>query len=229
MYSLELGLNRKHLVTYILLAVTTLVWLSQFFLYGNNVSNPLNLLNSGALWGIWVVGHPLEIWRLFTPIFVHLSWSHFLMNMFTLLMIGRMVEEEFGSVRFAEIYLLSGIFANAASFFLSTNTISAGASTSLFGIFGAMGTLGYFTGSPRLKQIGQGFLVLIVINLVMNIFQPGVGIVGHIGGVVGGALLAGAWPPARYRKWVPKNVQIICIVTAILLFALFLVLTFTRY
>jgi membrane associated rhomboid family serine protease len=211
------------------LGATTLVWLTQLILYGGNVAGAQNLLNAGALWGIEIILHPLEIWRLFTPIFVHLSWSHFLMNMFTLLMIGRIVEEEFGSARFAEIYLLSGVFANAASFFLSTNTISAGASTSLFGIFGAMGTLGYFTGSPRLKEVGQGFLVLIVINLLLNIFQPGVGIVGHIGGVVGGGLLAGAWPPARYKKWVPKNVRIICTAIVILLFVLFLVLTFSRY
>jgi membrane associated rhomboid family serine protease len=203
--------------------------MTQFILYGSNVASAQNLMNSGALWGSWVLFHPLELWRLFTPIFVHLSWTHFLMNMFTLLMIGRMVEEEFGSVRFAEIYLLSGIFANAASFFLSTNTISAGASTSLFGIFGAMGTLGYFTGSPRLKQLGQGFLVLIVINLLLNIFQPGVGIVGHIGGVIGGGLLAGAWPPARYKKWVPKKVRITCTLTVLVIFILFIVLTFSRY
>nr|WP_183538523.1 rhomboid family intramembrane serine protease [Lactovum miscens] len=208
--------------------MTTLVWLLQFFLYGMNVATAQNLLNSGALWGWQIILHPSELWRLITPIFVHLSWPHYLMNMFTLFMVGRLVEEEFGSLRYAEIYLLSGIFANSFTFFISPNTLAAGASTAIFGIFGAMGTLGFFTGSPRLKEIGQGFLVLIAINLVLNIFQPGVSIVGHIGGIIGGCLLAGAWPPARYKRWVPRNVQIICASLTVLSFTLFIVLTFAR-
>ncbi|MDR0298870.1 MAG: rhomboid family intramembrane serine protease [Streptococcaceae bacterium] len=228
MYSLELKYNKKHVVTYVILAITTVVWLSQVFLFGSQTAATQNLLNSGALWGWQIIQYPDQIWRLVTPIFVHLSWSHFLMNMITLLMIGRMIEEEFGSLRYAEIYLLSGIFANALTFFISPDTLAAGASTSLFGIFGAMGTLGYFTNSPRLKQIGQGFLILIAANLMLNFFQSGVSIVGHIGGVLGGGLLAGAWPPARYKKWVPRNVQIICALLTIVLFVMFIVLTFSR-
>ncbi|MFV0557003.1 MAG: rhomboid family intramembrane serine protease [Lactovum sp.] len=226
---LEQNYNPKHRGCYAILAITSLVWLLQIFTFKGELATGENLLKSGALWGFQIINNPGQIWRLVTPIFVHLNWSHFLMNMLSVFVMGRLIEEEFGTARFLEIYFLSGIFANTMVFFLSTSTLSAGASTSIFGIFGAMGTLGYYTESPRLKEIGKSFLVLVILNLLLNIFQPNVSIVGHIGGVLGGALFAGAWPPENYKKWVPKNTQIICSLLLLLLFVLFISLTFTRY
>ena len=50
------------------------------------------------------------------------------------LFIGRQVEAVFGSLNFSLIYILSGIFGNAATFIFSPNSLSAGASTSIFGL-----------------------------------------------------------------------------------------------
>lgn len=226
MFSSELKFNHKHLATYIIVIITTIVWLAQVISFGSQVAQGQNLLNAGALWSWSIIQNPMELWRLVSPIFLHLSWSHFLFNMFTLFFIGRMIEEIFGSIRFAAIYLLSGIFANAATFFLSTNALSAGASTSIFGIFGAIAMLGFFTGDPRLKEIGKGFVVLIVINLAFNFFQSGINVVGHIGGVIGGGLLAAMFPPRLYAKWIPKHIRILSILTFCVLLLVFILLPF---
>lgn len=54
--------------------------------------------------------------------------------------------------------------------------------------------LGYYSHSPLLNQLGRNYLALIVINLIFNLFTPSVGITGHLGGLVGGALAAIFWP-----------------------------------
>ena len=227
MYNLEMTFNRKHLATYIIAGVTTLYWLVQVFTFGSSVATGQNLWNAGALFGNWIVTvDPGQIWRLITPVFVHLSWMHILLNMFTLVFIGRMIEEIFGSLRFVGIYFLSSIFAYSCVFFFQNNTMTAGASTAIFGIFGAIGTLGYFTGDPRLKEIGKSFIALIVINLLLNLLQTDVSIVGHIGGVVGGGLLAAIFPPKAYAKWIPSYVRVLSVMTFVVLLLLFIILPF---
>ncbi|WP_235700529.1 rhomboid family intramembrane serine protease [Companilactobacillus nodensis] len=77
-------------------------------------------------------------WRLITPMFIHIGVLHIMMNGFTIFYVGQILEPMVGHVRFLFIYFLSGITGNLASFaFGSSNTISAGASTSLFGLFAA--------------------------------------------------------------------------------------------
>ena len=60
----------------------------------------------------------------------------------------------------------------------------------MFGLFAAIVIIGYYSHSPLLNQLGRNYLALIVINLIFNLFTPSVGITGHLGGLVGGALAA---------------------------------------
>ena len=144
----------------------------------------------GAMFGTFVQYNPLELWRLITPIFVHIGVEHFLFNMLTLYFMGRMAEQIFGTLRFLGLYLLAGVMGNAFTLLFTPNVIAAGASTSLFGLFAAIVILGYYSHSPLLNQLGRNYLALIVINLIFNLFTPSVGITGHLGGLVGGALAA---------------------------------------
>src|SRR5574337_1715356 len=174
----------KYRATYILAGLTLGVWLSQFLANGAQAVKPINLFRFGALFGPDIIYNPTHLWRLVTPIFVHIGWEHFLLNFFSLIFIGRQIEDVFGSRRFLGIYLLSGIFGNILAFFVQPNILLAGASTSLFGIFGAMAMLGYLTKNPSFQAVGKQFAVLILANLAINIFQPDVGIFGHIGGAI---------------------------------------------
>ena len=108
----------------------------------------------------------------------------------TLYFMGKMAEQIFGTLRFLGLYLLAGVMGNAFTLLFTPNVIAAGASTSLFGLFAAVVILGYYSHSPLLNQLGRNYLALIIINLIFNLFTPSVGITGHLGGLVGGALAA---------------------------------------
>lgn len=160
----------RYKATYVLSIITLLIWLWEFFTYGTSATSAFNLFKSGAILGQVMVFDPSQMWRLLTANFIHIGWAHVLLNVATLFFIGRQIENVFGWLRFTLIYLLSGIFGNAMVFLLTPQVVSAGASTSLFGLFAAVVGLAYFTKHPFLQQIGRMFTVLIVANLVMNFF-----------------------------------------------------------
>ncbi|MDN6069875.1 rhomboid family intramembrane serine protease [Pseudolactococcus plantarum] len=211
----------RYPTTYILATITFGVWMTQLLRYGAHSQNPINLFHSGALFGPDIIAHPIHLWRLVTPIFVHIGWEHFLLNFFTLVFIGRQIEGAFGSQRFFMIYLLSGIYGNIVIFFLEPFSLSAGASTSLFGVFSAMAMIGYLTKNSSFLEIGKQFAVLVLANLVINLFQTDVSISGHIGGAIGGILLAAPFAPRIVAHRISKIRKIIFftifIVSAVLL------------
>lgn len=220
---------RRYPATYTLAALTLGVWLSQFITYGTQATAPINLFHFGALFGPDIIEHPLHFWRLLTPIFVHIGWEHFLLNFFSLVFIGRQIEMVFGSQRFFTIYLLSGIYGNILTFFLKPETLSAGASTSLFGIFAAMAMLGYLTKNPSFQAVGKQFAVLIIANLAMNVFQPDVGIWGHVGGAIGGLLLAAPFAPKILASKLSQTQKMTFLVVYLVSAILMIVLAMTSY
>lgn len=115
-----------------------------FFTYGISATSAINLFNSGAILGQVMLFDPSQMWRLFTALFIHIGWAHVLLNVATLFFIGRQIENVFGWLRFTLIYLLSGIFGNAMVFLLTPRVVSAGASTSIFGLFAAVVGLAFF-------------------------------------------------------------------------------------
>lgn len=135
-------------------------------------------------------------WRLFTASFIHIGFFHILFNMYFLNSLGPLFENMFGSVRFLIIYLIAGIFGNLVSFaFGSPYTVSAGASTSLYGMLGlAIGLMATYKNDEIIRSFGASFISIVVINIIYSLIAPGVGIYGHLGGFIAGFLLAGIFP-----------------------------------
>lgn len=130
-------------------------------------------------------------WRLITPVFLHIGLMHIVVNSITIYYIGTQIEMIFGHWRFLMIYFLSGITGNIASFVFLPNTLSAGASTAIFGLFGAFLMLGEsYRNNAYIRLLSRQFLLFVVLNLVFDLFSPGIDIYGHIGGLLGGFLLA---------------------------------------
>lgn len=175
-------------MTYLLLAVTGLVFLWMQIRYGAMAATSQAVFESGGMFGRYLQAYPSQIWRLVSPIFVHIGWQHAVMNLFSIYIVGQFVERIWGSRRFALLYLLSGVMGNAFTLFFTPDVVAAGASTALFGSFGALAVLGKMTRNPYLKHLGQSYLAMIVVNLVFNLFTPNVSLVGHLGGLVGGVL-----------------------------------------
>ncbi|WP_423215046.1 rhomboid family intramembrane serine protease [Streptococcus equinus] len=177
-------------VTIFLLALTTLVFVAMQLIYFGNATSTQAIFNSGGMYGAYVMYDHSQLWRLVTPIFVHIGWEHFFFNALTLYFVGQMAEQIWGHHKFLALYVLSGIVGNVFTLFFTPNVVAAGASTSLFGVFAAIMVAGYFGRNPYLKELGRNYQALILINLLFNLFTPSVGIAGHIGGLVGGVLCA---------------------------------------
>jgi membrane associated rhomboid family serine protease len=135
-------------------------------------------------------------YRLVTAMFIHYGLLHLLMNMWALWILGRNLEAVLGPVRFLGLYLLAGLGGNVACYLFSPNSLSAGASTSIFGLFAA-----FFIILRKLKRDTSSVIGILVINLVLTFTISSISIAGHLGGlVVGGlvgAILAYAPQPRR--------------------------------
>ncbi|USS91160.1 rhomboid family intramembrane serine protease [Fructilactobacillus carniphilus] len=177
-------LRNQPIVTWTLIVVMTLVFIAMTFAGGT--TNLTTLVQFGG--EVNQLVRAGEWWRLITPIFIHIGWQHLTLNLLTLYFLGRILEGIFGHWRFLVLFLGSGIVGNLFSFaFGSDGSVSAGCSTSLFGLFGAFLMLGITLPQNQwFKQTAQSFLLLIIINLVSDLFLPTIDIWGHVGGLVGG-------------------------------------------
>src|SRR6266487_6081110 len=68
-----------------------------------------------------------EYWRLLTYAFLHLNWTHILVNLALLWWVGRIVERRTGTGRFALIYLVSILLSGATILFKYAMAPSEGA------------------------------------------------------------------------------------------------------
>ncbi|MDV5976676.1 UNVERIFIED_CONTAM: rhomboid family intramembrane serine protease [Streptococcus canis] len=176
-------------ITIFFLAITTVVFMAMQLIYGPLATSSQAVYQFGGMLGLLVKVMPNQLWRLVTPIFIHIGWGHFFVNALTLYFVGRMAEEIWGSRRFLLLYVFSGIMGNAFTMWLTPDTVAAGASTSLFGLFAAIMVLGAFGNNQALRELGKSYQTLIVVNLLLNVFMPNVSMAGHVGGIIGGALL----------------------------------------
>ncbi|MGT2934108.1 rhomboid family intramembrane serine protease [Streptococcus catagoni] len=217
---------KKSPLTLFLLLITILVFLAMQLMYGSLATSPQVVYHFGGMYGYIVKEFPDQLWRLITPIFIHIGWNHFIINSLTLFFIGQLAERIWGSRQFLLLYILSGIMGNIFTLFLSPNTVSAGASTSLFGLFAAIVILGLRSHNACLKDLAKSYQSLIIINLILNIFMPNVSLVGHVGGVVGGALASLFLPTKIAEESLNKKTQMasLLVYCAIIVLSIFLII-----
>ena len=190
--------DRDYPVTSILLIITTIIFILMFASYGFQYEGLEALYQFGAVHGYTIQADPGQFWRVFSAMFIHIGLEHFVVNMLTLYFLGRQIEAIFGSWKFLLLYLMSGVMGNVFVICFSPDTLAAGASTSLFGLFSAVIVLRYTTRNYYIQQLGQSYMSLLTVNLIMS-FLPGISLAGHLGGLVGGALGAVILPVSGER------------------------------
>ena len=184
--------------TYSLIAITLVVFLGQFL--SVELLQFDWLLEMGAKSGPEILSG--EIWRFITPIFLHVTIPHVLINMYSLYAIGPAVERFFGTARFVAVYLLCGIAGVILSLAFSPHP-SAGASGAIFGLLGALGAFLYLHrglfgrfGRIQLRQI----VLVALLNLGLGL-MPGIDNWGHLGGLLAGIALTIFLGPRFEAVW----------------------------
>jgi membrane associated rhomboid family serine protease len=135
-----------------------------------------------------------EWWRLLSYSLVHFGLLHIGGNLLVLWIVGRELEPGTGPMRFATLYLVSVVGGAAGALIASPNVLTGGASGGVFGV-AAAATLVLHRRGVRFWDTAFG--PLIVINLLIDFFIPGISIAGHIGGMIAGVLTAEAMLRAR--------------------------------
>lgn len=132
-----------------------------------------------------------QVYRLFTHMFLHGSWSHLLNNMMVLGVLGVYLEPVLGRMKYLLIYSLAGITGGLCSIVFQTSSIgSVGASGAIFGLSGAMLALTLFW-KGKIPGISPRRVIIMCIASLYNGFTTiNVDNAAHIGGLLAGFLLA---------------------------------------
>jgi membrane associated rhomboid family serine protease len=154
--------------------------------------------NHGVLFGPTITGHNIyagaagvpsaltgshQYWRLLTSGFLHAGLVHIALNMLSLWFVGRVLEPAVGRTNFLAIYFASLFAGSFGALVFSPQIPTLGASTAIFGIFGALIVIAYRRGIPIWQT---GLAPMLLINLVFTLTVAGISIGGHIGGVLAG-------------------------------------------
>ncbi|MDK1018718.1 MAG: rhomboid family intramembrane serine protease [Actinomycetota bacterium] len=157
-----------------------------------------------------------EWWRIFTAALLHGGLMHIAFNMYALYLFGPRLEQQVGTPAFTALYIATAGTGGMTSFmFGSTFQISIGASGAIFGLLGAWIFVAWKMrhtpgGRAMFNQLG----VLLAINLALPLFVARIDWRAHIGGLVGGILIAWLWSVLAVGKPNARTVRTI-IATAV--------------
>ena len=125
-------------------------------------------------------------WQLVTSQFLHVEIWHIAGNMLALWFLGPQLEAVLGRARFLALDLISGLAGSVAVLWLSPEIgLTLGASGAIYGLFGALGVVAHKVGGDL-----RGLFGLLALNLFITFAVPGISWQGHLGGLLGGALIA---------------------------------------
>jgi len=155
-------------------------------------------------------------WQLLTNVFTHQQLLHVALNMFSLWMIGPLVESALGRVRYLATYLLCGLAGSALVYAAaSAYTPTLGASGAIFGLLGALIVLFLRRGLPI-----QQLVLVAVLNFALTFSNSEISWQAHVGGFIAGLAIGGVLayaPGPRHRvvRWTGLAAVVAVIVVVI--------------
>ena len=215
----ENPVNSKSYIRLIILIICSLIFLFQSFgginsfLIGYFGFKPASLIDSS---GIETFSPFLTI---FTSMFMHGGWIHFLGNMLYLWIFADNVEDALGHKKFLIFYLFSGVFASLSQFVFDINSQipMIGASGAIAGVLGA-----YFYLFPKAKVLVLiPFIIFFTIRVPANILllfwffyqfiyiydeQSNVAWIAHVGGFIFGLIYVIATRQKKFESKTGKSV-----------------------
>ncbi|MBA4139202.1 MAG: rhomboid family intramembrane serine protease [Segetibacter sp.] len=157
---------KDHEVTFLLIALKLIVF-TTMAINGVSAINPVagDILKWGGCLKAYVTGG--EWWRLISAIFAHKGVVDLLVSMAALYFIGLMVESILGKAKFLIAFLCAGMLGNLAGIMWYNETVIAGASGAVFGLYGVF--LAFATTAYINKQFPKGWLLSILSYVIFSV------------------------------------------------------------
>ena len=196
--------NHTAYFTYAIMFVCTVMLIVEFGFNGWKMEpfevNPMlgpsasTLITLGAL-DANLIAQDGQWWRFVTPWFLSGGIIHWLLNMVSMIILGRMLERAHGSVKVAAIWCIAALCGTVTSaLFLMP---SVGASGGIFGMVGAVFADIYMNwyvlydptimpGESRSKWMSVTILVVEAVFLIITGLTPFIDNYAHLGGFFGG-------------------------------------------
>ncbi len=184
-----------------LLALMVVAWLGEEAWGGSHTTATLTRM------GAAIPGGFAEPWRLLTPAFLHAGIVHLAFNGFALWNLGRFFERLVGTGPTVAVLLAAAVGGNAAAM-AAGDAVMIGASTALWGLLVALAWVAWRRGpqlpAPMRRPLRNAARANLLLCLVISFF-PGISLLGHLGGALGGLLAVLALRPevgaARSFGW----------------------------
>ena len=136
-----------------------------------------------------------QIWRLFTPMFLHFSIFHIVFNMLWTLEFGRLIESRQGAVALILISLSISLASNLSQYFVS-GPIFGGMSGVIYGYFGYIWIQSLTNPrfgirlNPTIVKLLLGWFIICWSGLLEKFFGISIANTAHTAGLLSGMVLA---------------------------------------
>jgi len=152
-----------------------------------------SMYNKGGV-GLSLITSPVQIYRIFTSMFLHADAAHIFGNMILLYYLGEIIEKKMGSPVYLGLYFFSGIWGSLATFISEIITheyvVVIGASGAVFGLLGALLALAIFR-IVNQSTMQPGRIIVVLLFVIYEGFRDTkVAIWAHVGGLIAGFLFA---------------------------------------
>jgi rhomboid protease GluP len=147
-------------------------------------------------------------WRLVSYAFLHIGILHIGFNMYFLYVLGPLIETMWGRLHFLAIYLVAALTGGCFVMWTERGGVTAGASGALVGMAVSMAIWLYLNRDALNPMAYASLMRSIVTNLVLIALvslMPQVSWEGHLGGAVGGALVAYPLQLSRFADTWPAR------------------------
>ena len=176
---------KRDWITTILLLVNALFYAFNYYVNGSHAITGLTtqeVLDAGGMDGRTSMSSYV------TSMFAHGSFMHFFMNMVTLLALGGIVKDSYGSIFYLFTYMVSGFSGAILSAIVQPDIATLGASGSIYGLLGML-IVGVLFKSSLIEMRSTVFF-LVFVNLIYTFLDPNINATAHITGMIVGTVLS---------------------------------------
>jgi rhomboid protease GluP len=171
-------------------------------------------------------------WTVLSAGWLHSGILHILFNMMWVRQLGPACADLYGAGRMVIIYIVAGVVGFALSstagllmggmpiFFLRGASFTVGASAPIFGLLGALVFYGRRSGSSIVHREALGYALMIGL---FGLIMPGVDNYAHLGGFVGGWVMARILDPLKPERLDHLLIAVVLLIATVVSIAISIV------